>query len=192
MKYEKILKFLKNHNGYISTREIESIGFSKTQIPKFIEDGIIRKVAHGLYIENNLIEDEFFILQKRFSNIVFSYNTACYLLNLSDRTPYELDVTTIKNHKIRENVNVHYVAKDKFDIGITQITSPYGNPIKIYNAERCICDILKNPNSVDIELYNKIINNYFREKNKNLSTLEEYTKIFNIHKKFEHIMEVLI
>lgn len=192
MQNENILNFLKNHNGYISTREIEKMGFSKMQIPKFIEDGLIRKVAHGLYIDNNLIEDEFFVLQKRFSNIVFSYNTACYLLNLSDRTPYELDVTTIKNHKIRENVNVHYIAKDKFDIGITEIESPYGNPIKIYNAERCICDILKKPNSVDIELYNKIINNYFKSKNKNLSILEEYTKIFNIHKKFEHIMEVLI
>ena len=192
MKYEKILKFLKNHNGYISTSEIEKIGFSKPQIPKLIKDGIIRKVAHGLYIDNSLIEDEFFILQKRFSNIVFSYNTACYLLNLSDRAPYQLDVTTIKDHKVRENINVHYVAKDKFDVGIIEILSPYGNPIKIYNAERCICDILKNPNSVDIELYNKIINTYFREKNKKLSVLEDYTKIFNIHKKFEYIMEVLI
>lgn len=192
MEYEKILKFLKNHNGYITTKEIESIGFSKMQIPKLIKNGIIRKVAHGLYIDNKLIEDEFFILQKRYSNIVFSYNTACYLLGLSDRTPYELEVTTIKNNKIRENVDVHYVSKEKFDIGITKITSPYGNPIKIYNAERCICDIIKNPYSVDIELYNKIINNYFKQKNKDLSTLKEYTKIFNIHKKFEHIMEVLI
>jgi len=192
MPTQNILHFLKNHNGYISTKELEKLGFSKMRIPKFVEDGLIRKVAHGLYIDNNLIEDEFFILQKRFSNIVFSYNTACYLLNLSDRTPYELDVTTIKNHKIRETLNVHYVTKDKFDIGITEIESPYGNPIKIYNAERCICDILKNPNSVDIELYNKIINNYFKSKNKNLNILEEYTKIFNIHKKFEHVMEVLI
>lgn len=189
---EKILEFLKNHNGYITTAEIENIGFSKTQIPKLIEVGIIKKVAHGLYIDSNLIEDEFYILQKRFSNLVFSYNTACYLLNLSDRTPYELDVTTLKGRKIGEKVNIHYVGEDKFNIGIIEVTSPYGNQIKIYNAERCICDILKNPNSVDIELYNKIINNYFREKHKDLSTLEKYTKIFNVHKKFQHIMEVLI
>ena len=192
MNYKKIIEFLKNHNGYISTKEIENIGISKVQIPKLIEDEIIRKVAHGLYIDNNLIEDEFFILQKRFSNIVFSYNTACYLLNLSDRTPYELEVTTIKNHKIRDKVKVHYVAEDKFDVGIIEITSPYGNPIKIYNAERSICDILKNSNSVDIELYNKIINNYFKQKSKNLALLEEYAKILNVHKKFQHIMEVLI
>ncbi len=192
MNYEKIIEFLKNHNGYISTKEVENIGISKVQIPKLIEDEIIRKVAHGLYIDNNLIEDEFFILQKRFSNVVFSYNTACYLLNLSDRTPYELEVTTIKDHKIRDKVKVHYVAEDKFDVGIIEITSPYGNPIKIYNAERSICDILKNSNSVDIELYNKIINNYFKQRNKNLALLEEYAKIFNVHKKFQHIMEVLI
>ncbi len=192
MNYEKIIEFLKKHNGYISTKEIDNIGILKVQIPKLIEDEIIRKVAHGLYIDNNLIEDEFFILQKRFSNIVFSYNTSCYLLNLSDRTPYELEVTTIKNHKIRDKVKVHYVVEDKFDIGIIEMTSPYGNPIKIYNAERSICDILKNPNSVDIELYNKIINNYFKQKNKNLALLEEYAKILNVHKKFQNIMEVLI
>ena len=192
MNNEKFLKFLNNHNGYISTKEIENLGFSKMQIPKLIEDELIRKVAHGLYIDNKLIEDEFYILQKRFSNIVFSYNTAFYLLNLSGRTPYKIDVTTIKNHKIRANVNVHYVTKEKFDIGITEITSPYGNPIKIYNAERSLCDIIKNSNSVDLEVYKKIINNYFRQKHKNLITLEKYAEKLGVSEKLKNIMEVLI
>ena len=152
----------------------------------------MRKVAYGIYIDNNLIEDEFYILQKRFSNIVFSYNTACYLMNLSDRAPYKIDVTTINHNNINENLNIYYVSKEKFNIGITEIESPYSNPIKIYNAERCICDLLRNPNAVDLELYNKIIKNYFKRKNKDLTTLEEYSQIFNVHKKFENIMEVLI
>lgn len=189
---EKLKKFLKEHNGYISSKEFEQIGISRVLIPNFVEKEIIRKVSYGLYIDNNLIEDEYYILQKRISNIVFSYNTACYLLEFSDRSPYKLDVTTITGKHINDDLNIHYVAKDKYNIGITEIQSPYGNPIKVYNAERCICDLLKNPNSVDIELYNKIINNYFKEKNKDLSLLEEYAKIFNIHKKFNHIMEVLI
>ena len=192
MKIEELLNFLKNHNGYISTKEIENLGISKMQIPNLIEDEIVRKVAHGLYIDNKLIEDEFYILQRRFSNIIFSYNTACYLLNLSDRTPYEIDVTAVKNHKIRANVKVHYVTKDKFDIGITEITSPYGNPIKIYNAERSLCDILKNSNSVDLEVYNKIINNYFKQKQRNLITLERYAEKLGVSEKLKNIMEVLI
>lgn len=188
----KLKKFLKDNHGYIATKDFEQIGISKTLIPEFLNKKILRKVAYGLYIDNNLIEDEFYILQKRFSNIIFSYNTACYLLNLSDRAPYKIDVTTINHNNIREDLDIHYVSKDKFDIGIVEIKSPYGNPIKIYNAERCICDILKSKNNIDIELYNKIIKNYFKQKNRNLERLEEYSKIFNIYEKFENIMEVLI
>lgn len=192
METKELKKFLKNNHGYITTKEFENIGMSKTLIPELINQKVLRKVAYGMYIDNNLIEDEFYILQKRFSNIVFSYNTACYLLNLSDRAPYKIDVTTINHNNINENLDIHYVSKDKFHIGLIEIESPYSNPIKIYNAERCICDILKNPESVDLEVYNKIINNYFKRRDKNLSLLEEYSKIFNVHEKFEHIMEVLI
>ena len=192
MQIEKLKNFFKKNHGYITTKEIENIGISKTLIPELIKQKVLRKVAYGIYIDNNLIEDEFYILQKRFSNIVFSYNTACYLLNLSDRAPYKIDVTTLNHNNIGEDLEIHYVSKDKFNIGITEIKSPYGNPIKVYNAERCICDLLKNKNEVDIELYNKIIKNYFKQSKKDLETLEEYAKIFNIQEKFENIMEVLI
>ena len=192
MNEDKLIDFLNQNNGYIKTKDFEKLGISRPSIQSYIDKKIIRKVTRGLYINNSLIEDEFYILQQKFSNIVFSYNTACYLLNLSDRAPYKIDVTTLNHNNIRKDLQIHYVAKDKFNIGITEIKSPYGNPIKIYNAERCICDLLKNKNEVDIELYNKIINNYFRNKDKNLTTLEEYAKIFNIQEKFENIMEVLI
>lgn len=192
MNENKLIDFLKQNHGYIKTRDFEKLGISRTSIQGYIDKEIIRKVSRGLYIDNNLIEDEFYILQQKFSNIIFSYNTACYLLNLSDRAPYKIDVTTLNHNNISEDLQIHYVAKDKFEIGITEIESPCGNPIKIYNAERCICDLLKNKNEVDIELYNKIIKNYFRQNKRNLTTLEEYAKIFNIQEKFENIMEVLI
>lgn len=189
---EKLKKFLKEHNGYISSKEFERLGISRVLIPNFVEKEIIRKVSYGLYIDNNLIEDEYYILQKRISNIVFSYNTACYLLDFSDRSPYKLDVTTINGKHINDDLNVHYVTKDKYDLGITEIQSPYGNPIKIYNAERCICDILKKPDSVDLEVYNKIINNYFNQRHKNLVKLEKYAKELNVYEKLQNIIEVLI
>lgn len=192
MSENRLKQFLNENHGYIRTRDFKKLGISRPSIQSYIDKKIIRKVSRGLYIDNNLLEDEFYILQQKFSNIIFSYNTACYLLNLSDRAPYKIDVTTLNHNNIRENLEIHYVAKDKFNIGIIEIESPYSNPIKIYNAERCICDILKSPDSVDFELYNKIINNYFKQKNKDLSILEEYSKIFKVHEKFEHIMEVLI
>ena len=192
MENKNLKDFLKENYGYITTAELEKIGISRPMIPELINKKILRKVNRGIYIDNSLFEDEFFILQKRFSNIVFSFNTACYLLGLSDRAPYKLEITTINHNNINEDIDIHYVSNEKFDIGIIEIESPYSNPIKVYNSERCICDILRNPNAIDAELYNKIINNYFKKKDKNLSLLEEYSKIFNVHEKFIHIMEVLI
>ena len=188
----KLKKYLNEHHGYISAKEFEEIGISRNLIPVFMDKEIIRKVAYGIYIDNKLIEDEYYILQKRISNIVFSYNTACYLLELSDRSPYKLDVTTVRNKHIYADLSIHYVAKDKLNLGLIEFESPYGNPIKIYSAERCICDILKNPDSVDLEVYNKIINNYFKQRHKNLITLEKYAKEFNVYEKLQNIMEVLI
>ena len=110
--------FLNKNHGYIATKDFETIGISKTLIPELLNKKVLRKVTYGLYIDNNLVEDEFYILQKRFSNIILSYNTAFYLLNLSDRAPYKIDVTTISHNNISENLNIHYVSKDKFDIGV--------------------------------------------------------------------------
>ncbi|CCZ18103.1 putative uncharacterized protein [Clostridium sp. CAG:780] len=119
---ENILKqFLNENYGYIRTRDFEKLGISRPSIQNYIDKKIIRKVSRGLYIDNNLIEDEFFILQKKFSNIIFSYNTACYLLNLSDRAPYKIDITTLNHNNISEDLEIHYVAKDKFNIGIIEI-----------------------------------------------------------------------
>ena len=192
MNYEELSKFLKENHGYITTKELEKLGIARHLIPQLINEEILRKVSYGIYIDSKLIEDEYYLLQKRFSNIVFSYNTACYLLKLSDRAPYKLEITTVSHNNIVEDVNIHYVSKDKMNIGIIETESPYGNPIKIYGAERCICDILKHPKYVDIELYSKIIKNYFKQKNKDLIKLEKYAKILNVNKKLENVMEVLI
>ncbi len=41
----------------------------------------------------------------------------------------------------------------------------FNNPIKIYNAERCICDMLKN-DDFDLELQNNILHDYFNNSEK--------------------------
>jgi len=46
------------------------------------------------------MEDEYYILQLRYKNIVYSYNTAFHLLGLSESAPYNLDVTTIQGKKL--------------------------------------------------------------------------------------------
>ncbi len=56
MEANKIQNFLKSHNSYISTKEIENLGISRVKIPKLIENCIIRKVAYGLYIDEKIFK----------------------------------------------------------------------------------------------------------------------------------------
>ena len=167
---ENILKqFLNENYGYIRTRDFEKLGISRPSIQNYIDKKIIRKVSRGLYIDNNLIEDEFFILQRKFSNIIFSYNTACYLLNLSDRAPYKIDITTLNHNNISEDLN-----QNKDDFSFIEVSNEMvkNSVVKIcekallkgYNDRdiQVLCPMYKGENG--IEALNSVLQNIFNPK----------------------------
>lgn len=189
---EKVIEFLNNNRGYITTSEFLSLGISKPLIKKFLNEKLIEKVNYGLYMDNKLLKDEYYILQKKYPLAIFSYNTALYILNLTNRTPVRIDITVPRNKKVRGDYNIHRVSENYYNIGIIEAESPNGNPIKIYNAERCICDMLRSEGEFDLELQNRVLNYYFNSKDKNIEMLLEYAKIFNIYEKVNTIVEVMM
>lgn len=189
---ERIKKFLNQNNGYMTTAEFVSLGINKHLIPSFIKDGLIRKVAYGIYIDNSLLDDPYYILQKRYPHAIFSFNTAFHILNLTNRTPHEIDISVLKGKRVRGDYNIHYVSKNFYDIGVIEVESPSGNKIKVYNAERCICDMYRISGQFDLELQNRILDYYFHSKNKDIDLLLEYAKIFNVYEKINTIVEVMM
>ena len=187
----KIKRFLDDNNGYISTSDFLKLNISKPLIKKYIDNGLIRKVSHGLYINSNLLDDDDYILQRRYPSIIYSYNTALYMLNLSNKVSVKKDITINNRKRVVGDYNIHYVSDKYYDIGIIEINTIFGNPIKVYNAERCICDMLKSEN-FDIELQNKVLDNYFRSKERNINKLLEYAKIFNIYEKVNTLVEYAV
>lgn len=189
---EKIKEFLKNNYGYITTSDFLNLGINKPSIQTFIDKEIIERVSHGLYMDTKLFKDEYYILQKKYPLAIFSYNTAFHILNLTNRTPNEIDITVPRDKRVRGNYNVHRVSENYYKVGIIDTVSPLGNPIKIYNAERCICDMLRSENEFDLELQNRILNYYWNSKDKNVDLLLKYAKIFNIYDKVNTIVEVMM
>lgn len=189
---EKIIKLLNEKNGYITTEDIIKLNISKPSINVYVKKGIIEKVSRGLYIDSNIIKDEYYILQRKYSSAIFSYNTALHILNLTNRAPMKLDITVPRNKKVRGNYNIHRVSKKYYSIGITEVISPYGNVIKVYNAERCICDMLRNEDEFDIELKNRILNYYFNSKDKDIDKLLEYAKVFKVYDKVITLVEYIL
>ena len=192
MNEEKIKEFLKNNNGYITTSDFLNIGINKPLINKFIDERIIERVSHGLYMDANIFKDEYYITQKKYPLAIFSYNTALHILNLTNRTPMEIDITVPRDKKVRGNYKVHRVSENYYNVGIIDALSPLGNPVKVYNAERCICDMLRSEDEFDLELQNRVLDYYWHSKNKNIDLLLKYAKIFNIYDKVNTIVEVMM
>jgi predicted transcriptional regulator of viral defense system len=189
---EKVLNFLENNYGYITTKDILNLKISKPTIKFLINKRVIERVDRGLYMNTNIIKDEYYILQKKYKSVVYSYNTALHILNLTNRAPMKIDITVPRDKRVRGNYNVHRVSDKLYPIGIIETISPYGNPVKVYNAERCICDMIRDEKEFDLELQNRVLDYYFRSNVKDIDRLLEYAKIFNIYEKINTIVEVML
>lgn len=189
---KRLIEYLEKNNGYITTAELLGLNIYKSQIQLYLDKSIIEKVSHGLYMDTKILKDEYFILQKKYPLAVFSYNTALHILNLTNKTPSEIDITVPRNKRVRGNYNIHYVSDKYYDIGTIEALSPNGNPVKVYNAERCICDMLRTEGEFDLELQNRVLDYYFHSKDKDLDKLLEYAEIFNIYEKVNTIVEVMM
>lgn len=188
----KIKEFLKNNSGYISTSDFLKLKISKPLIKKYLDSRLIRKVAHGLYMDSDLLEDEYYIIQRKYSKVIFSHYTALYLLDFFYIEPNKIDISVERNKRVNGDYNIHYTSDRYFDIGITDAKTRSGNIVKIYNVERCICDILRNESENNIELQNKVLDNYFASEDKDIKRLLEYSKIFNIYEKVNTLVEYAI
>ena len=110
-----------------------------------------------------------------------------HFLNISD-FDYRDFGTALK----KENVKVHTVIADRFDIGITTVETTAGNTIRVYDKERCICDIIRSKKNMDIQVFTIAMNTYFRDRDKDIYKLSKFASIFGIEDRVRQYTEVLL
>ena len=64
--------------------------------------------------------------------------------------------------------------------------------LPIYDRERTICDCFKYRSRLDNEIFNKALNAYANDPQKELRNLSKYAKKLRVHKKVTELMEVLL
>ncbi len=194
--YNKIFKIVEKNNGYVTTKEVVKNGINKTFLTNMVKNGTLVRISRGYYGLPNYIEDEYYKIASKSKNARFSMATALYLHNLSDRTPLVFNVTLPFGYsgilQKEKNVILNFVKRELLDLGVIEMPSPFGMKIKVYDVERTICDIIKNKNKLDAEIFSKALKDYAKSKNKNLRKLTKYARAMNIEKKVSEYMEVLL
>ena len=181
---DKIIQLAKENNGVITTAILSEKGILRGNLKRLVDEGRLEKTARGVYILPEIWGDEFVNLQARFKKGIFSNETAMFLWDLTDRTPNRYDMTFPHNYNLtnakNEGVNCSRVKLEWYTEGKTQIESPGGNKIIVYNMERTLCDILRKRRGSDMGIVTEAFKRYISRKDRNLPLLSEYAKTFHV------------
>lgn len=196
-KNDLVLKLLKNNNGLITSLEAKSKGIDNKILQRMEKLGQLERVEHGLYMDSNQMEDEYYLSQYRCKKGIFSHETALYFHELADRTPFQIMITIPSGYNTRllkekNKYKFFYVAKNLHTIGKITMKTPYGNEVYVYDKERTICDCLKKKEQLDSGLVNDAVRRYLKTPGSDYAKLTKYAELFNIKELVRKYMEVLI
>ena len=193
---KRVEGLIKRNNGIIETYQIEEHGINNKVLTRMIERGIIERVARGVYISADTIEDTYFTTQAICRKGIFSHETALYFHDLCDRTPikYQITIPSYYNNTLIKNKNYEffYLKEELYEIGITEMKTPYANKVKVYDLERTICDIIRNKKKIEIALFADSMKRYAERKDRDSIKLYKYAKLFNIEDELRKYLEVLL
>lgn len=187
---------IESYGGIASAKELAEAGFTRLSLYQAMIKGWISKESHGNYVITENQPDEYRMIQNRSEKMIFSHGTALFLLGLSDRVPHELDITVPQGDNVSrikrdyENTRFHYCKKELWDLGIIEVTTPQGYEVKIYDSERCICDLIRDKKAVDNQIFVQAMKEYFSG-NYNPRKIVKYARQFNIESRVRTYMEVL-
>ncbi len=193
---DRILQMAYKNHGTVTTAEVTSAGILRAHLKALVDKGLLERAARGVYVLPTVLDDEMFNLQTRFRRGIFSHETALFIHDLTDRTPIKFSMTFPYGYNTsslqKENVRYVRVKKELFDIGAVWATSPSGNPIRVYNAERTLCDLLRGRSDTDIQVLTDAFKRYTHQKQKDIPLLSEYAKIFHVEKRLRSYLEALV
>ncbi len=190
---EIIESIMKMNNGYVTSKELSNFGIHRMYLNILKTKGMIEKVGNGIYIDSRKIEDIYFVFNLELSKVVYSHMTALYFHGLSIKAPNDKYDITVENNYFNYKIKKHnffYVDKDIYELGLTEIKTPMGNNVRVYDMERCICDIIRSKNRMDLEHVKYSIREYLKRKDKDLIKLSNYAKKMGIKEEVMNYVEL--
>ena len=192
----QILTELSRQHGHIRTADAEAAGVSRAMLAKHVRMGRLERIAHGLYVLPDALPDELFLLQQRVPGIIYSHETALFLHDMAERTPFEYSVTIANGKKLSpaasEGVKVYRVKPELHELGMITLPSKMGHEVRCYDLERTVCDVLRSRNRIDDQIVVAAMKAYAAHKKQDMNTLRQYAQAFHVTKLLRQYLEVLL
>lgn len=193
---DKLKEMFAAHNGIMRTCELHKERLFYKDIQALIERGVIEKVCYGYYqLIDNENMSEAATVTRLFPDAILCMDTALFYYRYSDRTPFAWHLAVSKDSgKSRFNIDYpftkpYYIEPSILELGAVDGEID-GNPVRIYSKERTICDCLRYMGKMDKEIFNKAIQSYIADSDRNIPRLSEYAKKLRVMQKVKTIIGV--
>jgi len=126
---------------------------------------------------------------------VFCMETALFYYNYSNRTPSAWHVAVDKDiPKQKLKIDYPFIKAYFFEPSVLRLGirdgDIDGNTVCIYDRDRTICDCLRYMGKMDREIFNKAIQSYIADPEKNIPNLMQYAKPLRVQKKVKDLIGV--
>lgn len=184
------------YGGIMRTRDLKEEGFYYKRIQRLVEDGEIKQVRRGYYqyFKEGTYSD-IPTITTLFPDGVICMESALDYYGYIDRTPVAWHLA-VDNKSTRTRfyieypiVKPHFIQSNRYQVGIEEVEID-GKPVKIYDKERTICDLLHHRNKVDGEVFNLAIQRYIQDPKKLEARLLRYAKLLHVEKKVHEVLGV--
>lgn len=193
---EKLEKLIQKQHGTVLSADLDLYEIPRTYLQIMVAKGKLERVDRGVYVSTDAIEDELFSMQTKYPKLIYSHETALYLHGLSDRTPFEYSASVPSGYKVVGSVadrfKIYYIKKELHELGVETIKSSHGNPIRTYDVERTICDLIRSRSRIDVQILNDALKRFVKLKSADHSTLLEYARKLKVETVLKSYLEVLI
>ena len=195
---KQVKEVIINNGGIAKSAEFVAAGIRAADVVNLCNAGILSRVRHGYYeiTEKSEVSEEQLLATLVPKGIV-CVESALFHYGYSDFAPRKWSIAVPRSmSRTKLNVDVlalqpYYVQAELYDLGKT-IGNFNGVVLPVYDRERTICDCFKYRAKLDNEIFNKALNAYANDTEKNLSNLSAYAKKLRVYKKVTELMEVLL
>lgn len=192
--YEKIFILANENNGIITNKMLKDRDIPSVYLTRMVKNGKLQRVDRGIYSTEEVMLDEYYLMYQKNKRAIFSFSSALYLHGLTDRIPYQMEITLPRSYNsshIREDVIVHKVVKKYYTLGRTIKKTMFGNEVACYDMERTICDLVRFRDKIDVEIFKKAIIGYKNHPERDYQKLRQYAKTMRISKQINDLLDVI-
>ena len=189
-------KLFRDHDYVMTTAELKAAKLYYADIQRLLEEGLIEKVKRGYY---HWLDDfdgrEIIVINRLFPDAVLCMDTALFYYRYTDRTPPEWNLAIDKNvSRQRTKIDYPFVKAYRMEPALLPLGETKGKidlaDVRIYDRDRTICDVLRNMNKMDKEVFNKAIQSYVKDSKKNIPNLMQYAKELRVQKRVKDLIGV--